>query len=541
MNRGPEKGLRKVFFPFIILSVFLCQLIVVAASKSPTSDEFSHHIASGYSYIIKHDLRLNPSMPPLPKLLSGIPLVLAGFKAEFNNDSWLKADTPGFSRQFFNHWNSDQTDRITFLARLPIIFLSVLFGWALYKFGVVYIGQIGALVSLVLFCFCPDIIAHSALATSDLSVSFFFFLAIVWYIRFLKEPGRKNLIICSIFSALSFLSKSTAILLPPIFILIAFFGGNSKALRFKFIISFIGLCLLVIWAGYLFEWKPLLHNARDLESKASLIKKAGGEGLLSAALHWPLPMPTFFSGVAGMLLTRVKGTHAFLFGQWSENGWWYYYFAAYVIKNTATVLIFFISAVLFFKKISKDKIFLAGIFVPISFFFLITVFDKAQAGIRYFLPIYPFIFMACGGVVSYFLSKKIWLLKMACLVLLVWHVFEAALIFPDDLAYFSPIVGGADNGYKYLRDSNIDWGQDLKKLGAFVGKEDYGELVLFLYAPADPAFYGIHFRVIEEDEFLKPRKAVYAIGAHRIDAVRWVSQYQPTKIIGHSIFIYDLR
>ncbi|MCK5844006.1 MAG: hypothetical protein KAG97_04805, partial [Victivallales bacterium] len=43
-------------------------------------------------------------------------------------------------------------------------------------------------------------------------------------------------------------------------------------------------------------------------------------------------------------------------------------------------------------------------------------------------------------------------------------VVENALIYPDYLAYFSPLAGGASNGYKHLVDSSLDWGQDLKRL-----------------------------------------------------------------------------
>jgi len=39
-----------------------------------------------------------------------------------------------------------------------------------------------------------------------------------------------------------------------------------------------------------------------------------------------------------------------------------------------------------------------------------------------------------------------------------------ALVYPHYLAFFNQSIGGPHNGYKWLADSNIDWGQDLKLL-----------------------------------------------------------------------------
>ena len=133
-----------------------------------------------------------------------------------------------------------------------------------------------------------------------------------------------------------------------------------------------------------------------------------------------------------------------------------------------------------------------------------------------------------GRVVRFFL-----------IALLSWHALEAAKIYPDYLAYFNELIGGPNNGYKYLRDSNIDWGQDLKGLSELVKKEHYSEVALSYYGSADPAYYGIRTRALESDEFERPRPNVYALAVHHIDSVKWSSEYKPDRIIGHSIFVYD--
>jgi hypothetical protein len=81
----------------------------------------------------------------------------------------------------------------------------------------------------------------------------------------------------------------------------------------------------------------------------------------------------------------------------------------------------------------------------------------------------------------------------------------------------------------------------LKGLGEFVRREGYSEVALFYFGSADPAYYGIPYRIFNQDEFEKPRAAVYAVAAHHIDSVKWTASTQPTRVIGHSIFVYDLR
>jgi len=46
--------------------------------------------------------------------------------------------------------------------------------------------------------------------------------------------------------------------------------------------------------------------------------------------------------------------------------------------------------------------------------------------------------------------------------LLVWNVVSSARTFPVYLAYSNELWGGPSQTYRYLSDSNADWGQQLK-------------------------------------------------------------------------------
>src|SRR5688500_16140748 len=95
---------QKIRFANVILLILVAaQAIWAMRSKSPTSDEFSHHVASGYSYWVSGDFRMNPASPPLPRLLAGFPLLFTKVQPPLDDPSWAEGDSPAFAKRFFYH------------------------------------------------------------------------------------------------------------------------------------------------------------------------------------------------------------------------------------------------------------------------------------------------------------------------------------------------------------------------------------------------------------------------------------------------------
>ena len=55
-------------------------------------------------------------------------------------------------------------------------------------------------------------------------------------------------------------------------------------------------------------------------------------------------------------------------------------------------------------------------------------------------------------------------------ILIVWQIISVVSIYPHFLAYFNEAIGGPSKGYLYVVDSNLDWGQDLKRLAEWIDK-----------------------------------------------------------------------
>jgi len=54
-------------------------------------------------------------------------------------------------------------------------------------------------------------------------------------------------------------------------------------------------------------------------------------------------------------------------------------------------------------------------------------------------------------------------------------------------------AGGPRGGSRFLLDSNLDWGQDLARLGRFLEREGQPRIALAYFGTADPSAYGIEF------------------------------------------------
>jgi len=143
-----------------------------------------------------------------------------------------------------------------------------------------------------------------------------------------------------------------------------------------------------------------------------------------------------------------------------------------------------------------------------------------------------------------------------------WYLAGSLAIYPHYLAYFNEIAGGPDNGYRYLVDSNLDWGQDLKGLGLYMKEKNIDRVHLSYFGTADPNYYGVGYNwmpsyYLPEDyregsakmrTFTFPTTGMLAISATNLQNVYfsdkhfydWLKDYEPVAKIGYSIFIYDL-
>ncbi|PIS17263.1 MAG: hypothetical protein COT59_01520 [Candidatus Nealsonbacteria bacterium CG09_land_8_20_14_0_10_42_14] len=137
--------------------------------------------------------------------------------------------------------------------------------------------------------------------------------------------------------------------------------------------------------------------------------------------------------------------------------------------------------------------------------------------------------------------------------LIVWQAASVLAVSPHFLAYFNELAGGPDKGYLYTVDSNLDWGQDLKRLAKWVEENNIEKIKIAYFGGGEPNYYLGD----KADGFnwLEPQKGWLAVSATLLQGGRgtpapgfnqptgyfdWLNQYTPVTKIGYSIFIYNI-
>ena len=240
----------------LILSVQFILMLASSWNDSAIMDELAH-IPAAYSYVAKMDYRLNPEHPPLIKDLSALPLLF--FRPNFPTDvkSWTKDNNGQWTQgAIFLYESGNNPDKIIFWSRLPVMLLSIFFGWLIFSFIKKRYNDKIALMTLALFAFSPTVLAHSRFVTTDLAAAFGFFIGIIGLVMFLEKPTLKMAVIAGIFFGIAQLLKFSLILLIPIFliiILIWFFVEKSYyrgIIKFPFfILQILGKTILIFAVG----------------------------------------------------------------------------------------------------------------------------------------------------------------------------------------------------------------------------------------------------------------------------------------------------
>ena len=533
----------------LIVAVLLSIMFMLAVSsmlqKSVTSDEVAH-LAAGYSYLKTGDFRMNPEHPPLVKMLSGLFLLPINPKIDTGSEAWENSWQWVFGQDLLYNLN-DNTDEILFLGRLPVVLLSLLLGFFVYLFAKKLYGVKAGLFALLLYAFSPNIMAHSRFVTTDIGGTLFSFMALFFLHSFLQDYSLKNFLMFSLSFAFAQVAKFSNVFLVVLVVIILIIRFNKKIINAlslsaaRFLIIFIILNIFIINIFYGFN-DPYDSNAKKdfvkdlIPGKSELIENA------AYTLLMPVPIAgKYLEGLSDVLQKSKSGHMAYLMGEYNRTGWRYYFLIAFLVKTPIPTILFIILTIVFLRRVKHHSFNEFFLTLPIIFYFIVLSLGHINIGLRHILVIYPFIFV--------FVSKIINLktLKTTIIILSLWYVVSSLSIYPHYLAYFNEAVG-PDNGHKYLIDSNLDWGQDLKGLKKWLDKKGIDDKIKLNYDnKLETDYRGINYETYNFCE--KPTTGIFAIRINNLvgkaptlrNCFRWLDEHEPIARIGHTIWVYDLK
>lgn len=535
-DRLPERTMKN---KVLILMVALAAAFNIYAARSfilnsaPTYDE-PLHVASGISYWKTGEFRMNINdHPPLAELVAAAPLLFYRLNVFADSKFYAEKDQYNWADLLLYH-NALSPERIVNTARGFSYFTwTSLLAALIFLFAKELFSAEAGLLSVQIFLLLPVFISNNALAATDAAAAALYpaaFLSALLFARHFRAAGPKKarlyLVLCALATAGAMASKFSMAVLPGF--------------------------ILLMW---LVEFRPGAGRAAELkELFFPALAYIALVFLALAAVYGFAQFGLYFKGLAATLARNESGRPSFICGRYSLYGVWWYFPFAFLAKTPLSALV--LSAAGAFHSLKSGKKSHIWLYAPFMLYLIFAMASKLQIGIRHILPVMPFCAILAGAGAAAWLEKKYF--REAAAALLLFLAFSAARVHPFYLAYFNEAAGGPANGYKYLVDSNLDWGQDLKTLADHLKKEGSPPVYLGYFGTARPEHYGVRYipfgfctSLAVSGGDITPcdfGRVLLAVSATNLQGVyygekgtfRWLLEKKPVFIAGHSIFLYDL-
>ncbi len=557
----------------LLLLALIGQLAYSVSHESLSWDE-GNHIFAGYTSW-KGDYGMNPEHPPLVKKVATLPLLFMNLKV------------PALQNRFFKHESSfggrdliygNDAAKVIFRVRMAAMSFTILLALLVFAATREMFGVATGLVALALFVFEPNILAHGALVTTDMGITCFMFASIYAFFRYVKKPSIPRLLLTAVAVGVALSVKHSGIFIFPILLLLAaieIFRGpeaadsnperkGRKALRLAAALCVImAVSIAILWSAYGFRYSirpPGLPVSPTLAEFAKELKPpVAGRAILALARWHALP-EAYLYGLVDVKVVADE-TATYLFGTVYPRGQWFYFPALFLIKCTVPVLVLLLALplILIFRKTEhgREILFLA---LPPALYFVVAIFSGLNIGVRHILPIFPFMLVLVAYAAwTLVQSDRRWLYPVAALLL--FHVVSSVRAFPVSyIPYSNELWGGPSATYKYLSDSNVDWGQQMIGTKKYVDAHgitncwfayfpesgirfrDYGIPCKTLPTP-DTSWFGEQTDVppvIEGPVFISASDlAGYELGSNILNPYRNFQQLRPSAVIEHGVFVFD--
>lgn len=554
-----------------LLSAMSLQMFAVVARKSITVDEIVM-IPAAYYHLAAGNCQLVHEHPPLAKLVSGLPLLFVQPNEANPEKFGVAANSPGGKWKYEERFWEDNFalfDSLSFWGRVPMILLTVLTGVLLFYFARDLFGPLAAVLAVALFSIEPTALAHGRVVQTDMAASFGYLLVFFTLNRYLRAPDARRALLLGVAGGVACTAKFSMLLVAPVvgvvFLILLWRARKDRASR-KTVLAHAGLvaltAVLFVNATYFFDHRAL-DNEDVVWAKDFFHDKHESVLNVTDALSYVLPTD-FVLGIFWQVWHNDDGHNAGLLGMYRQTGWWYYFPVAFALKTTIPFFALSLAALAwgayeFLRR--RDKRFLF-VLVPFAVYGVFVLMSRIDIGVRYLLPAYMFLFVACGALLERMArSMKARRAGLVVAIALVgWMCVEAVRAFPDHISYMNQFASARPHWW-YLSDSNVEWGDDVRQLAEYL--RERGETRVgggFLGAFMTLHHYGIGF-----DDSLQPhppdapRPRYTAVGAsllngstvpnhardghwttdeERVNSFDEYRRRTPEKIFGGSIYLF---
>jgi hypothetical protein len=506
---GPRR-IRLVIGVTLLLAVMAAELALSARQQSQTIDEAAH-IFAGYRYWKNFDFGANSEHPPLVKLVAALPLLRLSLRVPSIPDGHFLIVEYKTGHDFLY---GNDADTLLWRTRMAAAVFTICLGLTVFLLAYSMCGEGPAFLALTLLVFEPNFLAHGALVTTDVGVTFGFVLGVGSFYFYLKKPSALTLAGVGLAAGLCLGAKLTGILLFPMLLFLALAellslrdpatrkfapGLAMRALwQAASLAGITAISLVVLWSLYGFRYaaRPAGLSLNPPLSELANRMSHNSSAIVLRFAHWHLLPESYLYGVAD--ISSLSTIPSFIFGKYYPAAQWFYFPSIFIIKSTLAFLAFCclapLGAALWGKQFRREMLFLV---IPSALYLAVAMSSGVNFGVRHLLPVYPFL-MILVSFAAWNLGRRHRALAALVAALVVCHVASSVRAFPNYIPYANELWGGPAKSHELLTDSNVDWGQGLKAMKRYIDQRQVKNcwFASFGSSTMDLSYYGIPCKVL---------------------------------------------
>lgn len=530
----PSRLLKIATLPYAMLICWIvlasCFAISTYAVFSPTWDE-PEHLAAGLMLVDTGQYPYDVQHPPLARIAIAIGPYVAGARPFHNTGP--SGDEEG--RDILYHSNNKAS--VLSLARagiLPFLMILLLATWLWAKH---IFGTTVATLATFFLATTPPVIGHAAVATLDLPVTAMIMLALYLFLRWHTQPTLLRAVIFGLATGLAAGTKLSAIPFIACTLLAWLLASQSAARRTQS-------------KPWLLMRQPLFiyHAAIALTFAFVALVLCYGWHWEPWSAQFPVPVPVgihrLFASLDALREHNASGHFSYFMGEVSDAGWWNYYLVVLGVKTPLPLLVLGLLGAgwtLWQSWHNRNWELGAPALSMLVILLFSSTYSQINIGVRHVMIVFPLLaIVAAVAVEAAWQNWRFPLGRSVLLILLSWQVVSLVRAHPDDLAYFNELA--VTHPERIVVDSDLDWGQDIRRLAAELGRRNVEKVAVLYRGTAD-----LTEEHLPEWHRLKPEQrtsgwiavslfAKYTT-THREDYA-WLDDLQPVTRIGKSFDLY---
>ncbi|HEY9479707.1 MAG TPA: glycosyltransferase family 39 protein, partial [Gemmatimonadaceae bacterium] len=392
-----------------MIALLACAVVMrVSARYNQTFDEPAH-LAAGIEWLREGSYHYDPQHPPLARVASALGPMLDGARSHHRRTMWEEGNSILVQG---NHYT--RTLRLARLGTLPflLLLLGVVWAWTRWLYG-----ERAGVLAVLLTASIPQILAHSALATTDLPLTATFCWALYTFVRWIERPTTRRTLLFGVA------------------------GGAAVVTKFSSLPFFALSALLIVLAVALIERRerraarldrddgyhegerrPSAGSDRQagivreyLDALAPYWRPGLAAALVAGLVVWamyrfhvvlargfiPVPAPELLAGIRQLAAHNELGHPSYLFGEISRHGWWYYWPVVLALKTPVAFLSLGAIAVAYTAIGRKRRLGwrAAATVLGAVAVVIVAMLGSIDIGVRHILSVYPLLAIPAAGAI----------------------------------------------------------------------------------------------------------------------------------------------